>query len=58
MESNKLWFSVGKPLSGLVADERKKDKYAYKLSIKKEQKTAKKGITDSLLATFSNKSKK
>jgi len=31
--------------------------YAYKLAIKKQQKTAKEGITDSLLATFSNKSK-
>jgi len=55
MESNKLWLSVGKPVSGPVADEQKRDKYAYKLAIKKEQKTAKEEITDSHNASTNTK---
>ena len=38
MESNNLWIADGRPKHGLLAEARKKDKYAYKLAIRKFKK--------------------
>ena len=54
-ESHNAWLVAGKPLSGLLAEVRKKDKYAYKLCIKKFKRAGSDGISNSLYETLVNK---
>ena len=54
-DSNSEWILWGRPKTGLIADRKKSDKYAYKLAIRKYREAETKGITDSLLESLVSK---
>ena len=55
IDSNNLWIAAGKPSSGITAENRKRDKYSYKLAIKKQKKNEISGITESLYESLLTK---
>ena len=55
IDSNNLWIAAGKPSSGVTAENRNRDKYSYKLEIKKQNKNEISGITDSLYESLLTK---
>ena len=54
-ESNNEWILAGAPKTGILADIKKSDKYAYKLAIRKFKQAEASGITDSLLESLAQK---
>ena len=54
MEPHKQWISAGKPRQGVIADIRKKDKYAYKFAIRKYKNSENSKKTESLFDTLSS----